>query len=37
MHELLSVRGALATFYVGLGPIISSMIKNITGNDYYLK
>ncbi|MEB2494307.1 hypothetical protein SOP93_24730 [Peribacillus frigoritolerans] len=37
MHELLSVRGALATFNVGLGPILSSIIKNLTGKDYFLE
>lgn len=37
MHELLSVRGALATFNVGLGPFISSMIKNISGKDYFIE
>lgn len=37
MHELLSVRGALGTFNVGLGPFISSMINNISGKDYFLE
>ncbi|MED1780930.1 hypothetical protein P4V43_03715 [Brevibacillus fortis] len=37
MYELLSQRGAMGTFNVGLGPIISTIIKSYTGKDYFIE
>lgn len=37
MHEILSERGALGTFNIGLGPHISTTIKALTGKDYFLE
>ena len=37
MYEMLAIRGALGTFNVGLGPIINTMIKTLTGKDYFLE
>lgn len=37
MYENLSFRGALGTFNVGLGPIINTTIKSLTGKDYLIE
>ena len=37
MHEMLSIRGAMGTFNVGLGPIINSMIRALTNKDNFLE
>jgi len=37
MYQLLSIRGAIGTYNVGLGPTINSMIKQASGNDYMLE
>ncbi|WP_309260426.1 hypothetical protein [Bacillus cereus] len=37
MYQLLAIRGAMGTFNVGLGPIINSMIKQVTGKDFFIE
>jgi hypothetical protein len=37
MHEVLSIRGAMGSFFVGLGPMINTTIKALTGKDYFLE
>jgi hypothetical protein len=37
MYQLLAIRGAVGTFNIGLGPIINSMIKKTSGNDYFIE
>ncbi|MBT2667309.1 hypothetical protein J7J00_17660 [Bacillus sp. ISL-4] len=37
MYQLLSIRAAIGTFNVGLGPIINSMIKHVSGKDHFIE
>lgn len=37
MYHLAAIRGAMGTYNIGLGPLITSTLENLTGKNYFLE